>query len=105
MQPEARREEGGSRVVLPDPGHEIQSAGGLAYFWYLDDGDILCDPRLFLSLLVNFDTRNAVAGGERNRAKTEVIYCGSDAELQEHAVEGWGGCCSWRPRATPRSEA
>ena len=35
---------GGSLNVNPD--NEVQTNGGIADFWYLDDGDILCDPRL-----------------------------------------------------------
>ena len=46
LAPEQRRQEGGTQAILPDPRHEVQTAGGLADFWYLDDGDVLCDPLL-----------------------------------------------------------
>jgi hypothetical protein len=35
----------------------------------LDDGDILCDPRLVLPFLTCFDTANAKPGAERSVAK------------------------------------
>ena len=45
LAPEKRRQEEGTRAVIPDPRHEVQTAGGLPDFWYLDDGDVLCDPQ------------------------------------------------------------
>ena len=46
----------------------------IADFWYLDDGDVLCDARLVLPYLRAFDEANAPTGAERNCTKTEVIY-------------------------------
>ena len=47
--PQDRRDDQRNSVIVPDPRHEVQENGGLADFWYLDDGDILCDPRLALA--------------------------------------------------------
>ena len=50
-----------------------QEKGGLADFWYLDDGEILCHPVLVLPCLQAFDdTADAKIGAESNRQKTEV---------------------------------
>jgi hypothetical protein len=67
-----------------DPKHSIQINGGLADYWYLDDGDILCDPSLVAPYLEAFDQANPCVGGERNVPKTEVIYyaCNEDVELR-----------------------
>ena len=55
-------------------------ATDLADFWYLDDGDILCHPKLVLPCLQTFDIANAKIGAERHGQQTEVIYYGSDLE-------------------------
>jgi hypothetical protein len=68
--------EGGARI---DPRHEVQVDGGLVDFWYLDDGDILCHPRLVFPYLAAFDGANPHIGGERNKTKT--ICLAFDEEL------------------------
>lgn len=70
--PALRRRDDG--MIATDPRHEIQAFGGIADFWYIDDGDILCDPRLVCPLLQSYDTMDAVTGGLRNRTKSDVIY-------------------------------
>ena len=70
-------------VVCSDPGHETQLHGGIADFWYLEDGDILCDPRLVVPLLARFDAANLLAGAGRNCQKTEVIYFAQDWQVDE----------------------
>ena len=85
--PARRRQEAGAGLVVPDPRHEVQAEGGLADFWYLDDGDILCDPRLVQPFLASFDSVNPNVGAERNVSKTEVIYFTSKEELEAHAEE------------------
>jgi hypothetical protein len=85
--PVQRREQDGSKTIVPDPRHEIQASGGLADFWYLDDGDILCDPRLVYPYLRSFDTANDLVGGVRNRVKTEVAYFADEADLEAYAEE------------------
>ncbi len=40
LTPEQRPTADGGERLGTDPVHEIQSEGGLAEFWYLDDGDI-----------------------------------------------------------------
>ena len=49
-------------VGADDPRHAVQENGGLADFWYVDDGDILCHPMLVLSNLQAFDTSNVQLG-------------------------------------------
>ena len=36
--PVQRRSEVGDKAITPDPSHQIQAFGGIADFWYLDDG-------------------------------------------------------------------
>ncbi len=93
VSPEQRRSGDGADVIIPDPRHEIQTAGGLADFWYLDDGDILCDPRLVRPFLGHFDVANACVDGvpvhaERNLIKSEVIYYADAATLEANA-QAW----------------
>ena len=85
--PQDRREQSISQSIIPSPQHETQAYGGVADFWYLDDGDILCEPGLVLALLQHFDEANGAAGAIRNRSKTEVIYYASEDELSEKASE------------------
>jgi hypothetical protein len=85
--PEARRQEQGARAIIPDPRHEIQSGGGIADFWYLDDGDIMCDPQLVLPFLECFDVANAGPGAVRNTAKTEVIFYVDEVTLAARTTE------------------
>ena len=54
-------------IGAENPRHALQEKRGLANFWNLDDGDILCHPMLEV-------------GGERNQQKTEVINCVSDLD-------------------------
>ena len=61
-EPTSRRLQSGSRAILTDPAHELQFRRGIKDFWYLDDGDILCDPRLVLPYLNAFDEENEQAG-------------------------------------------
>ena len=68
-----------------DPRHEIQKSGGLADFWYLDDGDILCSPLLVKPFLIAFDRVNPVVGAERSCSKTEVTYYCTEEELEVNA--------------------
>ena len=65
----------------------MQQHGGLADFWYLDDGDILCDPRLVLPYLMAFDQANSPAGAERNLIKTEVVLLATDEQIQHSEIE------------------
>ncbi len=87
LTPAQRREADSGGGILPDPLHEVQSGGGLADWWYLDDGDILCHPRLVLPYLQCFDPVNGEVGGERNVIKTEVIYYADEATLEQHSAE------------------
>ena len=82
-----RVEHGGVSTITTDPRHEVQTAGGLADWWYLDDGDVLCHPRLVPEYLRHFDEANPQVGGDRNRVKTEVIYYADQATLEAHDVE------------------
>ena len=63
---------------LTTPRHILQENGGLADFWYIDDGDILCHPVLGSFDLHEFDDTNDKVGAERNPQKTEVIYYVAD---------------------------
>ena len=85
--PAQRREGDGTGPIVTDPLHEVQFGGGLADFWYLDDGDVLCDARLVLPYLASFDVANPKVGGERNGLKTEVVYYVEESVLQTHAAE------------------
>ena len=49
LKPEERREGEEGAFIIPNPGHETQNNVGLADFWYLDDGDILCVPGLVVA--------------------------------------------------------
>ena len=75
LNPEQRRDGGETNTISPDPRHEIQIAGGLADEWYIDDGDILCDPCLVGPFLERFDIANRMIDdqvpvhAERNVAK------------------------------------
>ena len=42
-----------------DPRHVLQTNGGLADIWYMDDGDILCHPLLVPTYSLEFDVANA----------------------------------------------
>ena len=79
--PEVRREGDEGDVITPNPGHEIQKNGGLADFWYLDDGDILCVPGLVAAYFEAFDEANKKVGATMNIFKIEVIYSASPAEM------------------------
>ena len=81
--PQQRRNGQQDGLIIPSPDHEIQPGGGLADFWYLDDGDVLCDPRLVSSYLKAFDEANGAAGATRNLEKTEVIYYASELTLKD----------------------
>ena len=52
-----------------DPRHALQKNGGLVDQWYMDDGDIMCNPILVLPFLQDFDVANARVGAERNPLK------------------------------------
>ena len=70
-----------------DPRHGLQTGGGLADFWYLDDGDVLCSPSLVIPYLKALDLANPGVGAERSCAKSEVIfYCTRD-HLEVNAAE------------------
>ena len=71
--PARRREAVGHKAIVPDPSLEVQTLGGLADFWYLDDGDILCVPGLVVVYLQAFDEIDKTAGATRNLFKTEVF--------------------------------
>ena len=86
--PAQRRENAVRGAIVADPRHEIQANGGFADFWYLDDGDILCDPQLALSLLSCFDSDNSAVGAERNPLKTKIIYI-TDAATLESKSAAW----------------
>ena len=73
----------GARI---DPRHSVQVKGGLVDFWYLDDGDILCDPRLVVPYLDAFDQANTRVGAIRNVNKTEVLYYATQEELDQHGA-------------------
>ena len=87
LEPAQRRSSEGSKTMIPDPRHEIQGSGGIADFWYLDDGDVLIDARLVPVYLAAFDRFNPEAGSTRNRPKTEVVYYMSEDVLREHEAE------------------
>ena len=87
--PELRRDDTKNAVIIPDPRHEVQEQGGFVDFWYLDDGDVLCDPRLAVAYLRHFDAVNREVGAVRNKEKTEAIFYATEAEMEEHADE-WG---------------
>ena len=78
---------GTDEVVRIDPRHEVQIGGGVADFWYLDDGDILCHPLLVLPYLDAFDVANREIGAERNALKTEVIFYATAEDLERHSGE------------------
>ena len=84
MAPADRRAADGSGSIMPDPAHEVQKLGGLVDLWFLDDGDILCDPVLVRPLLEAHDHADHAVGGQRNKSKTEVIYFADDATLASH---------------------
>ena len=63
-----------------DPRHALQENGGLADFWYIDVGDILCHSILVSSYLHEFDDANDKVGAVRNLHKTEVIHCVTDLD-------------------------
>ena len=69
-----------------DPRHEVQKGGGLADFWYLDDGDILCCPGLVVPFLQAFDVVNPSVGAARSCPKTEVIYYCSAQDLEANSM-------------------
>ena len=73
--------------VRIDPRHEVQVGGGVADFWYLDDGDILCHPSLVLSYIDAFDVANEKIGAVRNRSKTEVLYYATPETLGRNTVQ------------------
>ena len=85
--PAERRGSHGSKAIIPDPAHEVQAFGGIADFWYLDDGDILCDPVLVLPLLRAHDGADDRVGGQRNRSKTEVSYFADSVTLAAREAE------------------
>ena len=85
--PAERRSTDGTRALVPDPSHEVQAFGGVADFWYLDDGDILCHPLLVRAMLECHDRADGDCGGQRNRSKSEVLYYVDDATLERHARE------------------
>ena len=95
LPPSQRRSTDSSRI-LPDPSHEVQTNGGLADDWYLDDGDVLCDARLVNAYLTCFDRCNPSVGGERNITKTEVIYYVDEQALQSHAVDWQLAAVDWQ---------
>jgi hypothetical protein len=70
-----------------DPRHEVQAGGGLADFWYLDDGDVLCSPALVVPYLQAFDQANPTVGAERSCPKSEVIYYCTVDDLDNHSSE------------------
>ena len=86
--PAERRQGSGRGVIDTDPRHAIQDNGGLADWWYLDDGDIICDPLLVMPYLECFDRANPKVGADRNRKKTEVIYYATEEEMRNHR-ETW----------------
>ena len=85
LEPSSRRESDSAGAIVPDPLHEVQLHGGLLDEWYLDDGDILCDPRLVVPYLQAFDRVNPQVGGERNILKTEVVYYADVAAMGQHS--------------------
>eukprot|EP00973_Karenia_brevis_P038909 5371814-Karenia_brevis.AAC.1 len=82
MAPAARKQSDFSQMTMP--WNEIQSSGGIADFWYLDDGDIWCDPALAVPYLRHFDTVNHTIGAERNLSKTVVVLYASQQEISEN---------------------
>jgi hypothetical protein len=84
--PALRRDGGGAGPILTDPRFEVQAWGGIADDWYLDDGDVLCDPRLVVPFLQCYDAADARVGGARNRAKTKVLYLTDTDTLEANAV-------------------
>ena len=80
-----RRQQDGRSAV--NPSHSLVGGGGLADWWYLDDGDLLLDPALVLPTLRCFDRAGRPRGSIRNKGKMEVILYASPAELQAKAEE------------------
>ena len=83
--PTAKRQPDGRRSLITDPRHEIQKSGGIADFWYLDDGDVLCDPLLVPAYLRAFDDANKLVGAMRNAKKTEVVYYATRDEMERNS--------------------
>jgi len=81
--PKQRQVGGAGDSLLTTPDNEVQKGGGIAEFWYLDDGDILCDPELVLPYLQAFDVANPCTGAERNLVKTEVIAGNGTGDSRE----------------------
>ena len=73
-------------IEADDPRRAPQENGGLADFWYLDGGDILCYPLLVLPCLQACDAAHVYTGVERNQQKTEVTYNVADLDA---APPGW----------------
>ena len=65
-------------IGADDPQHVLQTNGGLADVWYMNDGDILCHPILVPTYLLELDVANAKVGAERKPLNTELIYCVND---------------------------
>ena len=84
MKPEERREGEEGDTITPNPGYEIQKNGGLADFWYLDDGELLCVPGLVADDLEAFGEANKKVGATMNIFKTQVIYYASPAEMLQN---------------------
>eukprot|EP00973_Karenia_brevis_P006710 911854-Karenia_brevis.AAC.1 len=67
------------------PGHAIQQDGGLADFWYMDDGTVICDPRLVASYLRSFDHANSqLIGASRNISKSHVILYATKEQISDN---------------------
>ena len=86
--PPARHRVAGDGSIRTDPRLEAQAPGGIADFWYLDDGDSFCDPRLVMPFVQCYDAADARVGGERNIMKTKMLYC-TDVDTLEVDAAAW----------------
>ena len=85
-----------------DPRRTLQEHGGLADFWFVDDGDILCHPILVPSYIHVFDAANEKVGAERNPQKTEVIRKIDEVRLHASVSTVAAGSTTLRVAEGPR---
>ena len=85
-QPSARLEAGSAERQV-HPGNNIQSGGGVAGVWYLDDATLITRPQLALPWWQGYDKRTEAQGGKRNLAKTVVTLYVSEEENKARGGE------------------
>jgi hypothetical protein len=77
-----------SGCISTHPLDELQPGGGLAVFYYLDDGTIFCFPSVVVPFLRAFDFRNVRAGGGHNHSKSHVFMCAFPDDMEAYK-EDW----------------